>query len=224
MATLYGFSQVCKIPLAKAKSQVAQTEALISLDTLDMLDSEGIQLPEKPKFDHIQVAAFDPNRPPRRKYDGGHVKEPHKHVSQWDACIDFSGLYPSCHRSCNLSVENYLGPISQYNEATQAAILQNKNYFVSVNNNVYRNDRAYAYKRIQIYLRAKRDYHKERMNKHLSLQQPFIERALHERGVWNENPIVDESITTLPWTVYIEDNKYEPDLAHLNNPGDQDGY
>lgn len=221
MATLYGFCQVCYIPLAKANSQVAQTEALISLDTLDWLDTSGVELPPKPQTDQILVAAFDERKPPRRKYDGGHVKEPHKHVAGWNACVDYSGLYPSCQRSLNLSVENYIGHLSMFTPAQQRAIMSDKNYLISVNKNVYKNDRAYAYKRIQIFLRAKRDYHKARMNKHLAFMQPFIERALHERGVWAENPVVDESVKELFWTVTIDGNDYTPNLVDLNQPGDE---
>ena len=151
MSTLYGFSHVCKMPLTKANSQVAQTESLISLNALDMLDTEGVDLPEKVDVGAIEVAAFNPNRPPRRKYDGGHVKEPHKHVASWNACIDFSGLYPSIHRSLNFSVENYLGPIGQFAPSIQKRILDDTNYLVSINNNVYRNDKTYSYKRIHIY-------------------------------------------------------------------------
>jgi DNA polymerase elongation subunit (family B) len=219
MATLYGFSHVCYIPLAKANSQVAQTEALISLDTLNWLDTEGIDMPPKPDDGYYHVAAYDERKPPRRKYDGGHVKEPHKHVASWNACIDYSGLYPSCQRSLNMSVENYIGPLSRFTPAQQRAILNDKNYLVSVNKNVYKNDRAYAYKRIQIFLRAKRDYHKARMNKHLALMQPFIEKALHERGVWQENPVVDETVKELFWTVTIDGKDYTPNLVDLNEPG-----
>lgn len=224
MATLYGFSQVCKMPLAKANSQVAQTEHLISLDTLDMLDTTGVDMPAKVNDGLIHVAAYNPDKPARRKYDGGHVKEPHKHIAKWCACVDFSGLYPSVHRSCNLSVENYIGPLANFEPKLQRQLLYDKNYFVSVNNKVYKNDRPYAYKRIQVFLRAKRDYHKKLMNKHLSTYQPFIEKALHERGVWHECPVVDDCITELIFPVSIDGTEYRPDLVHLNNPGKNDGY
>lgn len=224
MSVFYGFAQVCKLPLAKADSQVAQTESLISLDTLDMLDLAGIEMPEKPNTGATLVAAFDPRALPRRKYDGGHVKDPFQHVASWSACIDFSGLYPSVHRSCNLSIENYLGPIGQFNSAMQKKILDDPNYFVSCRNNVYKNDRPYAYKRIQIYLRAKRDYHKKRSHKHLSIQQPFIEYALWERGVWKEKPNTDPNIKELIYPVWIDGKEYRPNLCNLNEKDENGEY
>jgi DNA polymerase elongation subunit (family B) len=216
MAVLYGFATVCKLPLSKADSQVAQTESLISLDTLDMLDLDGIpNMPPRPEFGAIPVAAFDRVKPPRRQFAGGHVKQPHTPIGRRAACLDYSGLYPSLHRSFNISYENYIGNIDQFDSAQQKAFHSDKNFYVSINNNVYRNDRPYAYKRIQIYLRSKRDFHKNIAAKHLEVQQPFIELALYERGLWHEKPIVDKEIKELPYAVHIGGNTYTPDLAHL---------
>lgn len=223
MSTLYGFSQVCKLELVKADSQVAQTESLISLDALDKLDWTGIDKPETVHYNNKRVAAINPNKKPQRKYDGGHVKQPHKHIAKHTACIDYSGLYPSIHRSFNISVDNYVGPIDMFTPEAQKYIVDHtEKYMVSVNRNVYKNDHDYAYRRIQKYLRAKRDAHKKIANKHLSHQQPFIEYALWERGLWQERPILDEGVTSIPWRIQAGDDWYDIDLCKLNEK-DADG-
>lgn len=223
MSTLYGFSQVCKLELVKANSQVAQTESLVSLDCLDKLDWTGLERPEDVVYANKRVAAINPNKTPQRKYDGGHVKQPHKRIANHTACIDFSGLYPSIHRSFNISVDNFVGPIDMFNAEAQNYIVHHtEKYFVSVNRNVYKNDHDYAYRRIQRYLRAKRDVHKRISSKHLSLQQPFIEYALWERGLWKEKPILDANIDSLPWKILAGDTWYDIDICKLNEK-DADG-
>lgn len=225
MSTLYGFSQVCKLELVKANSQVAQTESLISLDCLDQLDWTGIEKPEIVASTNVRVAAINPNKTPQRKYDGGHVKQPHRHIAKHTACIDFSGLYPSIHRSFNISVDNFVGSIDMFTPEAQAYIVQHPDkYMVSVNRNVYKNDHDYAYRRIQKYLRAKRDAHKKISNKHLSHQQPFIEYALWERGLWQEQPILDAGITSIPWRIQAGDDWYDIDLCKLNDKDDDGKY
>lgn len=102
----------------------------------------------------------------------------------WNVCDDFASLYPSMIRTCNLSMENFvqnysepdsLGrrvPIPWTNEELDK-FRKDKNYFVSVNGNVYKNDKDYAFKRMQADKKAKRDKYKytgERIENQLMVQ------------------------------------------------------
>lgn len=83
-------------------------------------------------------------------------------------CDDFASLYPSQVRTCNLSFENFernmVGPDSLgrytdigWSEAELEEKRKDPNYFVTVMGNVYRNDKDYAFRRVQAKLKANRD-------------------------------------------------------------------
>lgn len=87
-------------------------------------------------------------------------------------CDDFASLYPSQVRTCNFSFENFiqktipnnipgLPPIKvPWDEDELAEFRKDPNYFVSVMGNVYRNDRDYAFRRLQKKLKGLRDAYK----------------------------------------------------------------
>lgn len=90
---------------------------------------------------------------------------------EWTVCDDFASLYPSQVQTCNLSFENFIenkvGPDSfgryvniGWSEEQLEEFRKDPNYFVSVNGNVYKNDKDYAFKRMQRRVKKNRDYYK----------------------------------------------------------------
>ena len=86
-------------------------------------------------------------------------------------CDDFASLYPSQVRTCNFSFENFhenrVGPdsfgrytIQKWSEQELEEFRKDPNYFVSVMGNVYKNDKDYAFRRIQAKLKGLRDKYK----------------------------------------------------------------
>ena len=89
----------------------------------------------------------------------------------WNVCDDFKSLYPSQVITCNFSFENFyqnmVGPdslgrytIVPWTEQQLEEFRKDKNYFVSINGNVYKNDKDYAFKRMQKRTLANRDIYK----------------------------------------------------------------
>ena len=89
----------------------------------------------------------------------------------WNVCDDFKSLYPSQVITCNFSFENFyqnmVGPdslgrytIVPWTEQQLEEFRKDKNYFVSINGNVYKNDKDYAFRRIQANLKVLRDKYK----------------------------------------------------------------
>lgn len=90
---------------------------------------------------------------------------------EYTVCFDFASLYPSQVRSCNLSFENFyekkVGPdsfgrytVMKWSEAELEEFRKDPNYFVTVMGNVYKNDKDYAFRRIQANLKVLRDKYK----------------------------------------------------------------
>ena len=90
---------------------------------------------------------------------------------EWNVCDDFASLYPSQVQTCNLSFENFLRNYSEpdslgrrivipWTEEELDAFRNDKNYFVTVMGNVYKNDRDYAFKRMQRRTKKLRDKYK----------------------------------------------------------------
>lgn len=90
----------------------------------------------------------------------------------WTVCDDFASLYPSQIRTCNFSFENFMQKTEPHNIKGLPDIkipwspeeLENfrkdPNYFVSNQGHVYRNDKDYAFKKLQKRLKEKRDLYK----------------------------------------------------------------
>ena len=90
---------------------------------------------------------------------------------EFTVCFDFASLYPSQVRTCNLSFENFyekkVGPdsfgrytVMKWSEAELEEFRKDPNYFVTVMGNVYKNDKDYAFRRIQANLKVLRDKYK----------------------------------------------------------------
>lgn len=89
---------------------------------------------------------------------GAYVADPKPGVWEYVSCNDFSSLYPSTIRTCNISIENCIKENATPEE--QEKYKKDPNYFVSVNGNIYKNDKDYAFKVIQTELKEKRNLYK----------------------------------------------------------------
>ena len=111
---------------------------------------------------------------------------------EFTVCDDFASLYPSQVQTCNLSFENFIenkvGPDSLGRFTKMAwlpeeldAFRKDPNYFVTVMGNVYKNDKDYAFKRLQRNRKKKRDIYKytgQRIDSELLVE---IDRLIKEK-------------------------------------------
>ena len=111
----------------------------------------------------------------------------------WNVCDDFKSLYPSQVITCNMSFENFmtppmLGPDSlgrymprRWTEEELNQFRNDPNYFVSVNGNVYKNDKDYAFKRMQSRVLRNRDVYKYTGQKIESELLVEVDRLIKEK-------------------------------------------
>ena len=106
-------------------------------------------------YEHdIKIVPIDKGGVERGELVGAYVKEPITGKHNFVCCNDFASLYPSTIITCNLSIENFMG--HDFSEQELDRFRADPNYFVSVNNNVYKNDKDYAFRIIQQNLKAER--------------------------------------------------------------------
>lgn len=90
---------------------------------------------------------------------------------EWNVCDDFASLYPSQVQTCNLSFENFMINRSEPDSLGRRIVIpwteeqleefrKDPNYFVTVMGNVYKNDKDYAFKRMQRRTKKLRDKYK----------------------------------------------------------------
>lgn len=144
-------SSVSLVPLMRALGQVALTTANVYYefyqDNKHIVYQRG-DFPEQEDFE----GAFCGCVPGRYAFT---------------VCDDFASLYPSQIRTCNLSFENFYQKkaadgytVIPWSEQELEDFKKDPNYFVSVNNNVYKNDKDYAFKRMQTRFKQLRDKYK----------------------------------------------------------------
>lgn len=104
-----------------------------------------------------KVVFIDWDRPPSNVV-GAYVKQPKPGLRQFISCNDFASLYPSTIITTNISFENLID--DDFTEEELERYRHDKNYFVSVNGNVYHNDKDYAFRIIQSELKANRNVSK----------------------------------------------------------------
>lgn len=140
LANIYVQSLYCRERIGACFSKIAISEAVF----FNYFFEEGIKV--------VPVMREDVER---GKLVGAYVKEPIPGIHHYVCCNDFSGLYPSEIQSSNLSFENYMG--KDFTEEELDAFRKDPNYYVSVNNVVYKNDRDYAFRIIQRRLKNNRN-------------------------------------------------------------------
>ncbi len=90
---------------------------------------------------------------------------------EYTVCDEFASLYPSQIRTCNFSFENFMHKYSDLDDFDRRVELawtedelnkfkEDPQYFVSINNHVYKNDKDYAFKKMQTRLAKLRNYYK----------------------------------------------------------------
>lgn len=104
-----------------------------------------------------KVVFVDWDRPPSNVV-GAYVKQPKPGLRQFISCNDFASLYPSTIITTNISFENLID--DDFTEEELERYRKDKNYFVSVNGNVYRTDKDYAFRIIQSQLKENRNVSK----------------------------------------------------------------
>ena len=104
-----------------------------------------------------KVVFVDWERPPSNVV-GAYVKQPKPGLRQFISCNDFASLYPSTIITTNISFENLID--DDFTEEELERYRKDKNYFVSINGNVYRTDKDYAFRIIQSQLKENRNVSK----------------------------------------------------------------
>lgn len=151
MNNIYAQALYCKTKIGAAFSKIAISEAVV----FDYFFHEG-----------LKVVSENPDRV-RPELIGAYVRQPTPGKFKYVCCNDFSSLYPSCIATCNLSFENFLGSVAggEFKEEDLDKYRKDPQYFVSVNGSVYKNDKPYAFKIIQLRLKEERN-----VSKYLSKQ------------------------------------------------------
>ena len=133
---------------------------------------------------------------------------------EWNVCDDFASLYPSQVQTCNLSFENFLRKYSEpdslgrripipWTEAELEEFRKDKNYFVTVMGNVYKNDKDYAFKRMQRRTKKLRDKYKYTGQKIEAELLTEIENLIKGNGV------VEIKMTFSPDIVELLEHHFE---------------
>lgn len=133
---------------------------------------------------------------------------------EWNVCDDFASLYPSQVQTCNLSFENFLRKYSEpdslgrripipWTEAELDEFRKDKNYFVTVMGNVYKNDKDYAFKRMQRRTKKLRDKYKYTGQKIEAELLTEIENLIKGNG------IVETKMTFSPDIVELLEHHFE---------------
>lgn len=140
LQNIYTQALYCRERIGLAFSKIAVSEALV----FNYFYDHGIKvIPDRQKDVH------------RGTLVGAYVRIPTPGKHKYVCCNDFASLYPSSIITCNLSFENFMG--DNFTPEEIEAFRKDPNYFVSVTNQVYKNDKDYAFKDIQATLKANRN-------------------------------------------------------------------
>jgi len=163
---------------------------------------------------------------------------------EYTVCFDFASLYPSQVRTCNLSFENFyenkVGPDSfgryttlKWTEADLEKFRQDPNYFVTVMGNVYKNDKDYAFRRIQANLKVLRDKYKytgqriesellveidniiKGSNEHVEFHQDIVDLMKEKFNKTHDDLYAMENEELKKFRVEVEDLRHEYSLLEL---------
>ena len=140
---IFNYANVTHLPIDRNFGKIGPAEALF----FQNFHKKGY---------HI---VFYPDRHVERgELPGAYVKEPIAGQYRWACCFDFASLYPTQVMTCNLSVENFIvPPRGVWSPEELERYRKDPGYFVSVNGNVYKNDKDYAFREIQVFLKENRN-------------------------------------------------------------------
>lgn len=198
---------------------ILEAQALYMEDKISFATSK-IAIAEAIFFQHwynegIKIVQPEPFRGERGELQGAYVREPIPGKHLWVACIDAASLYPSTIITCNLSFENYLGKEGvEFTHEQVEAFKKDPNYFVSLLGNVYKNDKDYAFKKIQSRLKANRStgkYLAKQLDAMVITDIDHIRKGVKVKSIEYPQNIVDD-IATLGYVVQGTD-----DLRSIDN-------
>lgn len=178
-SVLYGQALICKNRISTSLSKIAITESMF----FDYFWNKGIRIVPSESKGHTES---------RGELIGAYVRQPVPGKHMFVCCNDFASLYPSVIISNNLSIENYQGhlgdtkvlPSGKEVLITPELIERYKKapgYFVSVNNNIYKTDKDYAFKNIQMGLKVLRSKSKYLGKKLDAIVASDLEHILNKR-------------------------------------------
>ena len=170
-------SSVTLVPLPKAFGQVALTTANVFWEFY--LDNKHVV------YDYDSIERMKVN------YEGAFCGCVPGRYS-WNVCDDFASLYPSQVQTCNFSFENFIMPLTEPDSLGRRILRswtpeeienfkKDPNYFVSINGNVYKNDKDYAFKKMQRRVKKNRDTYKYTGQKIDSELLKEINRLIEEK-------------------------------------------
>jgi len=147
---------------------------------------------------------------------------------EFTVCFDFASLYPRQVRSCNLSFENFyekkIGPdsfgryiVQKWTDEELENFRKDPNYFVTVMGNVYRNDKDYAFRRIQSNLQTLRDKYKytgQKLDSELLVEIDRLITGKQDRPMKFHDDIINLMNEKLP---HKFNNMYNMDIDELKN-------
>ena len=170
-------------------------------------------------YDHgKKVVDYDISGRPASSVVGAYVKQPKSGLYQFITCNDFASLYPSSIITTNISFENLID--QDFTEDELERYRKDPNYFVSVNGNVYHNDRDYAFKEIQAKLKANRNVSKY-LSKQLDAEVMLDCEHLRKGLTVKHRDYADNLIEAMSKIGY--DVKSSDDLKQMT-PGDFDRF
>jgi DNA polymerase elongation subunit (family B) len=116
----------------------------------------------------------------KKSYPGGYVKHPARKFAMFAVCEDFSALYPRLMQSYNISFENIIGVIKNEEERKKYT---EEGYIVSVNGNIYKNDKDYTLRKVETKLLEERYAYKALQQEVFLNILPNIEAEFKNRGL-----------------------------------------
>lgn len=176
---IFNYANVTHLPIDKCFGKIGPAEALF----FQNFHNKGYHIVYYPDR-HVE----------RGELPGAYVKEPIAGQYQWACCFDFASLYPTQVMTCNLSVENFVTPprASGWTEDELNMYKSDPKYFVSINGNVYKNDKDYAFREIQIFLKKNRNTTKYLAKEMDAQVMSVIERVINTKSNGDWSPFSDD--------------------------------
>ena len=132
------------------QSQICKNRALTSLSKIAIAESMFFKYFYK---NGIKIVPRTQTPDDLGNYPGAYVRVPTPGKHNYVSCNDFASLYPRTIITCNISIENYLGIVNeQFTEQDLERYRKNPKYFVTESGCVFKNDKDYAFKAIQMEL------------------------------------------------------------------------
>lgn len=183
LSILYTQSLICRNDISTAFSKIKITESMF----FNYFFEHNIKVVPSEKFSGERGVLL-----------GAYVRQPTAGKHLIVSCCDFASLYPSCIITCNLSIENYMGSVSDgtFTEDDLDRYRKDPAYFVSVNGSVYKNDKDYAFKIIQADLKKLRSITKYLSKKLDATVMTDIDHVLEGRTP-NDTKYSDECLEVL---------------------------